>query len=63
MDNQYKGLTVNERLFVSGLMEEFDRAVEEKDHEKVRKILKEVEITDESAIKSILEKLGLIEKS
>jgi hypothetical protein len=63
MDNQYKGMTVNERLYVSGFMEEFDSAVKEKDIEKVVRILKEVEITDTSSIKPILEELGLLEKS
>jgi hypothetical protein len=62
MDNQYKGMTVNERLYVSGLMEKFDLAVEEKNIEKVVDILKKVEITDESSIKPILKELGLIEK-
>jgi hypothetical protein len=62
MDNQYKGMTVNERLYVSGLMEKFDLAVEKKNIEKVVAILKKVEITDESAIKPILKEIGLIEK-
>ena len=61
MDNQYKGMTVNERLYVSGLMDAFDKAVKESDIEKVIDILKKVEITDESAIKPILKSLGLIE--
>ena len=60
MDNQYKGLTVNERLYVSGLMEDFDKAVEQKDISKIIYILEKVEITDESAIKPILKELGLI---
>lgn len=63
MDFQYKGMTVNERLYTSGLMEEFDKAVNEKDAGKVVEILKEVEITDESAVRPILEKLGFIQKS
>jgi len=60
MDNQYKGMTVNERLYVSGLMEAFNKAVKENDAEKVTDILKKVEITDESAITPILKELGLI---
>lgn len=63
MDNQYKGMTVNERLYVSGLMEAFDKAVKQNDVEKVTDILKKVEITEESAIKPILKELALIPKS
>jgi hypothetical protein len=58
MENKYAGMTVNERLYVSGLMDEFDQAVAEKDAAKVRIILKQVELTEES-IKPILEKLEL----
>ncbi len=54
-------MTVNERLYVSGLMDKFDLAVKLKDIEEVVKILKKVEITDESAINPILKSLGLIE--
>jgi len=61
MDYQYKGMTVNERLYVSGLMDAFDKAVNESDIEKVIDILNKVEITDESVIKPILKSLGLIE--
>jgi len=58
MENKYAGMTVNERLYVSGLMDEFDEAVQKKDTEKVRAILEKVELTEES-IKPILEELGL----
>lgn len=58
MDNKYAGMTVNERLYVSGLMSEFDEAVAKKDAEKARSILEKVELTEES-IKPILEKHGL----
>lgn len=51
-------MTVNERLYVSGLMDEFDDAVKKKDIVKVRIILEKVEITDDS-IKPILENLKL----
>jgi iron uptake system EfeUOB component EfeO/EfeM len=59
MENKYSGMTVNERLYVSGLMDEFDKAVEERDIEKVRSVLSNVELTEES-IRPILEKLGLL---
>lgn len=58
MENKYSGMTVNERLYVSGLMDEFDKAVEERDVERIRSILSNVELTEES-IKPILEHLGL----
>jgi molecular chaperone GrpE (heat shock protein) len=57
-NNKYAGMTVNERLYVSGLMDEFDGAVKIRDTEKIRAILEKVELTEES-IKPILEKLGL----
>ena len=60
MDFKYKGMTVNERLYVSDLIDAFDQAAKEKDVEKVVEILKEVEITDESAIEDILKELGFL---
>lgn len=58
MENKYAGMTVNERLYASGLMDEFDEAVKKRNIEKVRDILKKVELTEDS-IKPILEKLKL----
>lgn len=58
MGNKYAGMTVNERLYVSGLMDEYDKAVKEKDAERVREILEKVDLT-EANIKPILEHLGL----
>lgn len=58
MENKYAGMTVNERLFVSGLMDEFDEAVQKKDVLKVRSILTKVELKEES-IEPILEQLSL----
>jgi len=48
MTQSYSGLTVNERLHVSGLMDQFEDAVQLKHPEKVREILKQVELTEES---------------
>lgn len=59
MNNQYAGMTVNERLYVSGLMEEFDKAVADKNVDKVILILKKVDLSDLS-IDPILEQLNLI---
>jgi iron uptake system EfeUOB component EfeO/EfeM len=58
MENKYAGMTVNERLYVSGLMDEFDKAVEERDIDRIRSILNNLELTEES-IEPILEQLGL----
>jgi len=58
MDNKYAGMTVNERLYVSGLLDDFEKAVGEKDIEEAVRILKEVELT-EANINPILEKWGL----
>ncbi len=58
MDAKYAGMTVNERLYASGLMDECDRAVREKNTTEVVRILKEVELTDEN-IRQILESWGL----
>ena len=58
MENKYAGMTVNERLYVSGLIDEFDKAVGEKNSEEAIRILRKVELTDDS-IKPILEQLGL----
>ena len=51
-------MTVNERLYVSGLMDEFDKAVTERNTADVVRILKEVELGEDS-IKPILERLNL----
>ncbi len=51
-------MTVNERLYVSGLMEQFDKAVKEENIALVESILKEVEL-NELSIEPILKQLGL----
>lgn len=58
MDYKYAGMTVNERLYVSGLLDEFEEAIEKKNTEKARIILVKVELTEDS-IKPILDKHGL----
>jgi hypothetical protein len=62
MENKYTGMTVNERLYVSGLINEFDNAVKEKNIKSIRNILKKVEL-EETSINPILEDLGLINQS
>lgn len=55
---KYKGMTINEALCESGLINEFDKADEKRDVQKVRDILKQIELT-ESSIEPILESYGL----
>jgi hypothetical protein len=59
---KYKGMTINEALCESGLIKEFDKAVSERDVEKVRSILKQLEL-DEPSILPILEHYGLKSKN
>jgi len=58
MDNKYAGMTVNERLWVGGLMDEFERAISAKNTDEAVRILTEVGLTGEN-IKPILVKYGL----
>ena len=55
---KYSAMTVNERLFASGLMEEWNQAVERKDREKLTALLGKVELADQAApiINSALER-------
>lgn len=55
----YKGMTVNERLFLSGRMDEFDELVLANDVNGLKAILNEIEITDDSSMRAIIEQLGL----
>jgi len=61
MNEKYKGTTVNERLYLSGTLNKFDRAVEEKNIDEVTRILKNVDV-DDSSIKAILKQMGLIDQ-
>jgi len=56
--DKYKGMTVNERLYVSGFMNEFERAVKNRNVAKIRKILKNIYLT-ETSNKLILKSYGL----
>ena len=59
--SKYGGMTVNERLWVSGLMDKFYLAVSEKDINAVKSILRDVEV-GEGNIDPILKHFGLVEK-
>lgn len=54
---EYGAMTVNERLYISGKLESFDKAVKRKDVDIVINILKSVEVDDASIIQ-IIERLG-----
>ena len=47
MKEDYKGITVNERLVVSGLLKDFDKTVWNKDGAKLTDILKAVELDED----------------
>ena len=61
MESIYSGMTVNERLYMSGLSNDFDNAIKENNIKKVLEILKRIEL-NEVSIKPILKGLGLEEK-
>lgn len=51
MENKdYKGMTVNERLYESGLLNEFDEANKNGNIERMTQILKEVSVDDDSIV-------------
>ena len=57
-DNKYDGMTVNERLFVSGFLDEFQHYIDVKDKDNIVLILKKLEV-DDSSINTFLAKIGL----
>ncbi|MCQ2049993.1 MAG: hypothetical protein MJZ22_03195 [Candidatus Saccharibacteria bacterium] len=59
MTEKYKGMTVNERLYLSGLMGKFDELVLTENVDELKKILDKVEIIDETLKRSIIEGFGL----
>ncbi|WP_066434608.1 hypothetical protein [Chryseobacterium sp. CCH4-E10] len=58
MEDKYSGMTVNERLYISGLIDQFYKAVEKKDKKLIISILKEIQLNDQS-IEDILNSLKL----
>lgn len=48
----FAGMTVNERIFVCGVMGDFDRAAKICDKEKIIEILLKVDLTEEQAART-----------
>lgn len=59
MNPEYRGMTVNERLYASNLIDAFDHAVAEKDLDKVKSILRAIELDDERSVQAILDFFSL----
>ncbi len=57
MTCKYAGLTINERLFASGLMPAFDEAISRKDWAKVKEVLETLELGRED-VKAVLKLLA-----
>lgn len=53
MKIDYSGMTVNERLFVSGKLDIFESYVKKKQLEKVKELLRELDV-DEKSIQDII---------
>jgi hypothetical protein len=54
----YSGMTLNERLFAAGILDEFDAAIDEKNRERVVELLCAVEVDNPHEIANSL--LGLV---
>jgi hypothetical protein len=52
----YAGMTINERLFVSGLLDEFEKAVKENNRQLATDILAQLSIGEEN-IKTVIDSL------
>ncbi len=53
--SQFEGMTVNERLGVAGLMDEFDAAILSKDKAAAISILQQTELPVEAATETVTE--------
>jgi hypothetical protein len=53
-DSAFAGMTVNERLFSTNLLSEFDKSIAEKDFEAAKRILKLVDVDDQSVAEILI---------
>lgn len=51
--SKFLGMTVNERLYSFGLMDQFDSAIQRRDEDKAISILMETELNDQSAKETV----------
>ena len=52
-ESRFSGMTVNERLYAGGLMNDFDSYLKQKDIEGMKSILKKVELNENSILEII----------
>ncbi|MCV0382809.1 MAG: hypothetical protein K5799_05035 [Erythrobacter sp.] len=57
-NDKLKGMTVNERLFVCGLLPAFDEAVKNGDRSRLAEILRQVEVDEPSIARTIAQQIG-----
>jgi len=57
-ESRFSGMTVNERLYDCGLMDDFDYCLKQKDIEGIKSILKKVEL-NENSILDIIDSLKI----
>ncbi|RTY94433.1 hypothetical protein EKL32_11850 [Flavobacterium sp. GSN2] len=58
MESKFSGMTVNERLYVRGLINDFDNALEQKNVEEIKAVLKKVALNEDSIFEMLIS-LGL----
>ncbi|RTY70546.1 hypothetical protein EKL99_08040 [Flavobacterium sp. ZB4P23] len=58
MESKFSGMTVNERLYVGGLINDFDNALEQKNVEGIKAVLKKVALNEDSIFEMLIS-LGL----
>ncbi len=50
----FEGMTLNERLYLTGKLEAFEKARQKKDETKLREILRSVNVDDEELINQLI---------